>query len=249
MIVSPDMFPMFTSRSEDFSMFYCLMDREFAETTLYGVPNALYDCLFLQTVVDGGDDLKLWTGLLDHAYREYAGFQGQEKIIENILHNIYLVLFNLWQQQHGSMRVERELQRPEQLCMKFYNLVLDHFTECRAMKFYADRLYITPQLSCNNREASVQGIAEGGHRPSCSSRDKIYDSAYHPDSRTNGHPPAFPRHLLYVPVFPKAHRHEHFGVPQVMQFCDRRVAGGQSAEKGRAIAVQMTVYTRCGGQL
>ena len=121
-------------------MFYCLMDREFAETTLYGVPNALYDCLFLQPVVDGGDDLKLWTGLLDHAYREYAGFQGQEKIIENILHNIYLVLFNLWQQQHGSTRVERELQRPEQLCMKFYNLVLDHFTECRAMKFYADRL-------------------------------------------------------------------------------------------------------------
>lgn len=142
--ISPDMFPSFVSRSADFHIVYCLMSREFAENSLYGIPNALYDCLFLRPVVEGGQEMDRWMGLLCHTYRTYAGFSHQGKMMENLLHNIYLVFFNLWQQQYGSKRIEREQKRPEQLCMKFYNLVFDHFQEQRDTKFYADRLCITP---------------------------------------------------------------------------------------------------------
>lgn len=143
-LISPDMFPSFLSRSADFNIYYCLMSREFAETTLHGIPNALYNCFYLHPVMDGGEEMGMWIELLRHTYQSYAGFSHQDKMIENLLHNIYLVFFNQWQQQYGNKQIERELKRPEQLCMKFYNLVFDHFLERRDTKFYADRLCITP---------------------------------------------------------------------------------------------------------
>lgn len=142
--ISPDMFPAFESRSADFTVFYCLMNREFAENTLYGVPNPFYDCLFLNPTVDGGNEICKWIELLHHVAFDYASYQCHIRIIGNVIHNIYLVFFNLWQQQYGSKRIECQLNRPEQVCMKFYNLVFDHFREQRDTRYYADKLCITP---------------------------------------------------------------------------------------------------------
>lgn len=143
-IVSPDMFPSFHSRSEDLMMFYCLMSCDFAETAAYGVPNMFYDCLFVNPIIDGGDEIKIWTDLLKHIFNNYSSYQCRNEIMKNVIHNIYLVYYNLWQQQYGGKKMERELKRPEQLCMRFYNLVFDHFAEHRDTKFYADSLCITP---------------------------------------------------------------------------------------------------------
>lgn len=143
-LISPDMFPAFTSRSANFCISFCIMNREFAETSLYGIPNAFYDCLFLAPVIFGGQEMAMWFNTLKHVDCNYRSFQCHMKIVENVLHNIYLVMFNLWQQQYGNKQIERELKRPEQLCMKFYNLVFDNFTEHRETQFYANRLCITP---------------------------------------------------------------------------------------------------------
>lgn len=55
-IITPDMFPAFTSRSADFRAFYCLMNRDFAEYTAYGVPNKFFDCQFSCPVIFGGQE-------------------------------------------------------------------------------------------------------------------------------------------------------------------------------------------------
>lgn len=143
-IVSPDMFPSFHSRSGDLMMFYCLMSCDFAETAAYGVPNMFYDCLYVNPIIDGGDEIRIWTDLLKHIFNNYSSYQCRNEILKNVVHNIYLVYYNLWQQQYGEKKMEREQKRPEQLCMKFYNLVFDNFTSHRDIKFYADSLCITP---------------------------------------------------------------------------------------------------------
>lgn len=103
-IITPDMFPAFTSRSADFRAFYCLMNRDFAEYTAYGVPNKFFDCQFSCPVIFGGQDLDSWTRLLEHAATQYDGYQCSKEIVKNIIHDIYLVYFNLWQQQYGDTK-------------------------------------------------------------------------------------------------------------------------------------------------
>ena len=81
------------------------------------------------------NDMEQWIKLIMHVSQDYGSFQDYRRIVENLLHNFYLVHFNLWQQQHGNQRMERVLKHPEQLCMKFYNLTFDHFLEQRETKF------------------------------------------------------------------------------------------------------------------
>lgn len=163
-IVSPGMFPAFKSRSKDFSMFYCLMERSFAESTLYGVPNQFYDCQFLAPVIDGGEEIRLWADLLAHIHDRYQSYQHRNMILKNVIHNVYLVYYNLWQQQYGDKKMERVLKRPEQLCMQFYTLVFDHCAEHRDIRFYADQLCITPNYLAMivrqmSRESPKEAIA------------------------------------------------------------------------------------------
>lgn len=65
-IITPDMFPAFTARSADFRAFYCLMDREFAEYTAYGVPNKFFDCQFSCPDINGGQDMDTAAGTCLH---------------------------------------------------------------------------------------------------------------------------------------------------------------------------------------
>ena len=143
-LVTPDMFPAFMSHSDDFEVSYCLMSREFAEMVLYGVPMKFFDMLYLTPVIERGSELETWIDMLEHISKEYASYQCNMKIIENVIHNIFLVSFNLWHQQYDSKPMERYLTRPERLCMAFYDLIFDNFKEQRETRFYADRLCITP---------------------------------------------------------------------------------------------------------
>lgn len=143
-LISPDMFPAFTSRSGDFEVSYCLMSREFAEMTLYGVPKKFFDLLYITPVIEGGGEIEMWIDMLEHISKNYTSYQCNTKIVENVVHNIFLVCFNLWYQQYGETPVERYLKRPERLCVAFYDLIFDNFKEQRETRFYADRLCITP---------------------------------------------------------------------------------------------------------
>lgn len=142
-IVFPDMFPAIQSRSDDFEVSYCLMERDFAEGAMYGVPNLFYDCPYLAPMIDGGEKLSIWARLLEHVAVDYAGSPYRREILKNTVHSICLVYYELWQRQYGNKKLERERKRPEQLAQRFYNLVFEHFSEQRDIGFYADRLCIT----------------------------------------------------------------------------------------------------------
>lgn len=98
------MFPTFTSRSSDFTVLYCLMSHEFAETAFYGVPSAFFDGIFLCPIVAGGNEMDTWFRTLLHVVRDDASYQCQGKICENVVRSIFLVFFNLWQ-QYGSKQI------------------------------------------------------------------------------------------------------------------------------------------------
>lgn len=142
--ISPDMFPELAGQTADFRACYCLLGRDFAETAMYGVPKAFYDCLVLSPVIDGGTEAARWMDLLLHAGRTYADFHGGAEIVRGLVHSLCLVAYNLWQRQYGTRQPEPALKLAEELCMRFYNLVFDHFTLHRDVKFYADCLCVTP---------------------------------------------------------------------------------------------------------
>lgn len=142
-IISPDMFPTFVSRTEDFSVTFCLMKRNFAEETLYGISKTLYDNIYSSPIVNGGENVAIWFDTLKYISDNYSDYQYRLNIIENVVKNIYLVYLNLWQQQYENADVKLDYNRPEQLCMKFYDLIFDHFKEHRDTRFYAEQLCIS----------------------------------------------------------------------------------------------------------
>lgn len=142
-IISPDMFPTFVSRSEDFNVTFCLMKRYFAEETLYGISKTLYDNIYSSPIVNGGENVAIWFDTLKYISDNYSGYQYRLNIIENVVRNIYIVYLNLWQQQYENADVKLDYNRPEQLCMKFYDLIFDHFKEHRDTRFYAEQLCIS----------------------------------------------------------------------------------------------------------
>lgn len=119
------------------------MKRNFAEETLYGISKTLYDNIYSSPIVNGGENVAIWFDTLKYISDNYSDYQYRLNIIENVVKNIYLVYLNLWQQQYENADVKLDYNRPEQLCMKFYDLIFDHFKEHRDTRFYAEQLCIS----------------------------------------------------------------------------------------------------------
>lgn len=142
-VVAPDMFPAFTARSEEFRVFYCLIDRESAESLFYDFPKNFFDALYAAPVVSTGETMGRWADILSSVYEE-KGNTYRKTIFSDLLHAFILDYYNRWEQQHGTLPPKDEKNPAELICRKFCNLVFDHFKEHRTTAFYADRLCITP---------------------------------------------------------------------------------------------------------
>lgn len=79
------MFPTFVSRSEDFNVTFCLIKRNFAEETLYGISKTLYDNIYSSPIVNGGENVAIWFDSLKYISDNYSGYQYRLNIIENIV--------------------------------------------------------------------------------------------------------------------------------------------------------------------
>lgn len=143
-IIAPDMFPAFAAASADFEVFYCLMSRDLVEKSFYDVPGSFFDSIYARPVlpVDGGE-MKAWTDLLALVCGEGENAYRQE-ILAGVLRAFVLYYYNVWRQRYGDVPVRDDRSPAEAICMRFYNLVFDHFREHRAVAFYADRLCVTP---------------------------------------------------------------------------------------------------------
>lgn len=141
--ISPDMYPDFVSMTEDFSVFYCLMNRDFAEKSAYNVPNTFFDSLYVQPMLYIGEFMEVWIKLLESVYADCSN-PHRQNILTDLLHAFTLDCYNKWKHQYGDRSLQEERSPAETICAKFYNLIFDHFMEHRNTAFYADKLCITP---------------------------------------------------------------------------------------------------------
>lgn len=141
--ISPDMYPHFVSTTKDFKAFYCLMSRDFAEKSAYNVPNAFFDGLYAEPMLPVGTSMEVWMGLLGSVYADRANLCRQNILID-LLHAFTLDCYNKWKLQYGDRPLKEDRSPAEAICIRFYNLVFDHFKEHRNTAFYADKLCITP---------------------------------------------------------------------------------------------------------
>lgn len=142
-LIAPDMYPSFSSISEDFKVFYCLMEITFADKSFYGVPSGFFDAIYVEPVLNASATANVWIELLN-AINENDNNLYRQDIISDIMHAFALDYCNKWEQQHGDYPSMPIHTSAEAICMKFYDLVFLHFKEHRNTAFYADKLCITP---------------------------------------------------------------------------------------------------------
>lgn len=142
-IIAPDMFPAFSMETKDFNTFYCLMDREFAEKTFYDVPRSFYDIIYEGPLSPAGRAADSWKEIISVIYDDKDNPYWQN-IISSLLHGFALDYYNKWRQQHGNIHIKNERTPAEAICIKFYDLIFDHFKEQRSTAFYAGELCVTP---------------------------------------------------------------------------------------------------------
>lgn len=142
-IIPPDMFPAFVSRSETFCAFYWLMDRDSAEKALYEIPNGFYETIYVAPVLPVGDGIDHWMTLL-RGMSDDNGSPYRHRILSDVMHAFVLDYYDRWQRHYGDLPLDDRKSPAEAICMRFYNLIFDHFREHRNIAYYAEKLCITP---------------------------------------------------------------------------------------------------------
>lgn len=142
-IVPPDMYPSFSSMTETFNTFYCLISRDLAEKVFYDIPTGIYDAFYTYPILSMSDTMGDWMRILTDIYTDNTNLFRQN-ILASLLHAFAQDYFDKWTRQYGNQPVKDNRNPAEKLCTKFYSLLFDHFKEYRATTYYADRLCITP---------------------------------------------------------------------------------------------------------
>lgn len=141
--ISPDMFPAFSAMTPQFSAFYCLMSRDFAEKAFYDIPSGFYDASYAAPTLPVGETMNHWMELLNRTYEDKTN-TFRQNILSDLLHALALNYYDKWKQHYSDQPLKDEKNPAEAICWKFYNLIYDHFREHRNISYYANKLCITP---------------------------------------------------------------------------------------------------------
>lgn len=186
-IISPDMYPSFTSRSETFTAFYCLTDRDFTEKSLYGVPNGFYDTIYVAPVLPVENSMDRWMDLLKD-FDENSMNPFPHDILSHILHAFALDYYDKWKRHYNNLTSEDNKNSADVICMKYYNLIFDHFREYRILCRHP--LHHS-QLSGYDCTKNPQRDTQAGDRPSNHIGNETSAAQYDIDDRTDCRPAAF----------------------------------------------------------
>lgn len=141
-VISADMFPVINSTSDDFKAFYFMLDRNLADKVLYDIPSGFFDAMYAQPILDIGEAAGNWVALWKSVYENKENTYRQT-ILTGLLHNFFLFYLDEWERKYGNLFHKNERNPAESICIKFYNLIFDHFREHRDTAFYADKLNIS----------------------------------------------------------------------------------------------------------
>lgn len=141
--ISPDMYPSFTSMTDDFKAFYCLMGMDFADWSFYDIPGGFFDAVYAMPVLPIGEAGRAWFEFIGRIYEDEDNAYRQN-MLSDLLHAFTLDCHARWMRAYGESFQAEKRTSAETICMKFYDLICRHFKEHRDTAFYADKLCVTP---------------------------------------------------------------------------------------------------------
>ncbi len=143
LFVADDAFVMLLHRSEDFSAFGIFLKRSFAAEVAYELPNPLFSYLHHHPIIRFSKS----TMLFRNAWNTQLKFiqkatQYQRVMLRQHLQNFFLMVVNIIPEK--TMTQPQKQRRQEILCWRFWDLIEKHAHHERSVKFYAEKLTITP---------------------------------------------------------------------------------------------------------
>lgn len=142
-IMPPDSYPAVNSASDDFLVFYILIGRDFANRSLFDIPRNFYDAIYVQPILRNADFAAKWKTMFEGISNDSSN--SYSKPILSALFNAFVLdFYDKWQRQYRKFKDGTKRSPAEQICIKFYDLVFDHYREERSIAYYASQLCITP---------------------------------------------------------------------------------------------------------
>ena len=139
-------FPVFLRSSDDFCMSYCMLSAEYSYEVAYPVSPEFLEYVFQNPVftipAEKAEPLSLWWKLLYH-YSEDTGNPQQRLIVRNHVQNL---LLNVDEGARPYMQLYQTNAntRQQTLYAEFCKLIWANYSTRHDVKFYADKLCITP---------------------------------------------------------------------------------------------------------
>lgn len=142
-VIAPDMFPWQKSASDDFLMTYCLFDSRLADQSVSDVPMEYFECVYAEPTLPSFEGFDVWRTMFENVSRD-AENPYRKAILIDLLHAFTLIFIRQWRRHYGDGILGSESDNGlNQLCIRFYNLVFEHYRTHRDTAFYADQLCIT----------------------------------------------------------------------------------------------------------
>lgn len=144
LVLSHDSIAAFMRTSNDFTVFYCMLDKDFASEIAYNLPNHLFAFLWESPICIPEKTelplLEMWLEQLRHIKQECS--MHQYIMLRNHLQNFFLKITEKISMENSIF--QKEYSRKEILCWKFWDMIGKHCTQHRDVTFYAKELCITP---------------------------------------------------------------------------------------------------------
>lgn len=141
-IIPADCYPEVESASEDFKVFYIFADREFVNQSLFDIPRHFYDAIYIHPILPDAHYSDKWKVMLESIFNDTGNIYLMP-LLSNLFRAYVLDFYDKWRKQFGDPSDEAQRSPSEKICIKFYDLVFDHYREERRIAFYAKELCIT----------------------------------------------------------------------------------------------------------
>lgn len=157
MILLFNTFPVFVRTSADFSMLFCMLSADFSYEVAYPLSAEFLEVVFQNPVFNIPQEkaapLALWWKLLFH-YNDDESSGQRRLLVRNHVQNLLIEIDERSKPFLQSLRTEANT-RQQTLYAKFCKLIWANYSIHHDVKFYADKLCITPYyLSCITHEVA-----------------------------------------------------------------------------------------------
>lgn len=142
-----DMVFILISSSRDFSVFYCAISGELLNEAIYNTSWDFYEYLSINPICRTSEEqftqLMLWQQQVSWFLSE-PGAGQQHSFMRNSIQNLFLGVDREIKRNQVLFKQSQQKDRAWALMNRFFALLMEHCKQQRSVRFYADKLCISP---------------------------------------------------------------------------------------------------------